>query len=1040
MKEIVLLPLGDQSHIDKILDHLGDLVDSGREQDFALLLPTSQLLHAYRNRLVRTASRRLNLTTFDDMVAEAVLRANTQTIEMNAQTANALMAYILTEMSSELSSLSQYTDSRGVARELVRTVGQLRRANITTSNLAAAMESRGYDVILSDLLKVWERYITLMNTHGLADIETRYQLAADNLNSVQWLKAVREFHICWFFDFEPMQLNILARLADWGADLTIWLPFAHSAHEAYIQKTLDSLCALGYRTRQEPGTSRGYLCENLFRIPYVPAELPEVRGLAAPGVLKELDLVARKIKKLSAQGISAQEICLVVPDQQKYLPQIRRHFRECEISVSMPLVMKLAAVPWLREIMAIWRASAAGWAKENLLETAGCVYIRAHLPQGYDSDAVAWTIHSLGRQYKGEQWLTAVDQEIARLSSRAQSDCMSREGLEKLALYQLARSGLEAWICGIGGMLKNPLQPRDHCAIIERLLEDNADRIYPQGNCDEDVRDRAARPAVLAILKDFLACSELLGQKEEIGARGFLEVFQPWLTVDLALERHSPKSVNVISPAQIRGLSYRYVFVLGMNQGAFPRPVREHWLLTRISQLPGMEKALGSELAQERIFFHACAAASEEGLILSRQLPGPDQDAEASAFWREVDALSAGGIPEEKLSCGDLLPELTPAGIAGRPQLIRRLIYDIARGNKPSLPFAEWLGHQFDYQFMAETSRTEQRRESSEPPDNMDGILSASSFPVLEDRFGQAAYSISRLEQYARCPFSFFARYCLGLEAAPQDAGDYSPLDRGTLLHWLLEKYYTKSPAESETRVVLEALARDWIEEHGKDPEDILWSLRARDAVELILSLLEADRSWQKRANLRPVLHEASFGLPGSAVGTVRPGGGKVSFQGKIDRIDIREEGGETWAVVYDYKTSRGISQKDIMAGKSLQIPVYLAAAPLLLKDMGFTNIRVMGGGYYEIRAARLAGGIWNKAFTEAVGSKLGALEDHDFLELEHTLARVSQQLHEGIISGRYVPNPDSSACKWCEYSGCCRYDKNRFRLKNGREEDAAEF
>ena len=43
----------------------------------------------------------------------------------------------------------------------------------------------------------------------------------------------------------------------------------------------------------------------------------------------------------------------------------------------------------------------------------------------------------------------------------------------------------------------------------------------------------------------------------------------------------------------------------------------------------------------------------------------------------------------------------------------------------------------------------------------------------------EAVYSISRLEQYARCPFSFFARYCLELEPALQDVPDYSALERG---------------------------------------------------------------------------------------------------------------------------------------------------------------------------------------------------------------------------------------------------------------------
>ncbi len=259
-------------------------------------------------------------------------------------------------------------------------------------------------------------------------------------------------------------------------------------------------------------------------------------------------------------------------------------------------------------------------------------------------------------------------------------------------------------------------------------------------------------------------------------------------------------------------------------------------------------------------------------------------------------------------------------------------------------------------------------------------------------------------------------------------------------MHWLLERFYqggfigrADADRPETIRQPLAALTRQWLEQAGCDPDELMWRLRGRDAVNMVAALVETDLAWLQRTGLKPVLFEASFGLPGSAAGTVSPGE-DMYFHGKIDRIDILERDGETWAVVYDYKTSREVTRSKILAGKSLQIPVYLTAVSPLLEKQGYRDVRVMGGGYYVIKKAKLAGGIWNKEFTSLVKSGLGSLEQAEFEDLEQTLAKVSKEQHEAILAGNFVPDPDGDACKWCDFARCCRYDKYRLKLKTGGE------
>ena len=66
--------------------------------------------------------------------------------------------------------------------------------------------------LLGDVLRVWEEYLAFMHSRGAADLEEQYLLAAPHLAEIPWLKEVRELHLCWFFDFEPLQMNILDNL------------------------------------------------------------------------------------------------------------------------------------------------------------------------------------------------------------------------------------------------------------------------------------------------------------------------------------------------------------------------------------------------------------------------------------------------------------------------------------------------------------------------------------------------------------------------------------------------------------------------------------------------------------------------------------------------------------------------------------------------------------------------------------------------------------------------------------------------------------
>lgn len=1024
MHQVILAPFGDQGQMNELLAQLAQLVEEGREEQFAMILPSRQLLHTYRHRLVRKASRCLNLTTFDELVTASLTNSEQKITGINGRLAAAIIKDILAAEAANLSMLG-VGDPGEMAVEIVYALGQLRRAKAVPADL-------GQESVMVDLARVWEEYQAFLRARALADIEEQYALAADLLPGVPWLQRLKQLHFCWFSDFEPLQLDLLAALCRLVPAVTIWLPFAHPAHEGYLRETLSALQALGFALERREEGERSELTASLFCLPSRPVAFPPVKGMAAPRLRQELELVAGEIKRLAASGAQGEEICLVVPEWERYLPQLQRVFAEQGIALSVPQSIKLTAVPWVREVIKIWQAAAGGWHREDLRRVTGLVYITHHLPGDYDGDAAAWMLEVLKNDSAGEEWLAALAGEKKRLSSQLASQEQGWDsGIgEALARCERAGKAVASWL-DLGHLLSGKRSRIEQVGLLREILQSNKDRLYPPGNSPPARRDRKAWTLFAVCLEEYLACAGLLGWDKPISCGQFIREITPWLERELVLESSRPGGVGVLIPSQMRGMSFPWVFILGLNQGALPCPGVEHWLADRA---PGAGRNLERELARQKIFFHGAVAAAATGLYLSRQLPGIDEGAEISPYWREVEAVTE-TLPCQNLSSADLLPP--PAHVTSKNRLGQRLAFDLARGQQPPAPTLAWFVGGENYPDLLLASGAIQRRESAQPADNLDGAL-ATSAEALQRRFGRAVYSISRLEQYYRCPFAFFARFCLGLAPDPRYQEEYSPLEKGTFLHWLLERFYREGHIDSadigqpqSITGPLERLARRWLEKEGRNPEALYWQLRCREAVKMVAAIVEIDLDWQQRTGLRPVLFEASFGLPGSSLGEVSPGEG-VSFRGRIDRIDVLKRDGETWAVVYDYKTSQEVTRAKILSGQSLQIPVYLTAAAPLLAQLGYPRVRVVGGGYYVLRQAKLAGGIWDKEFTTLAGSNLASLTRDEFEELQGTLAKTAKKWHQAILAGEFTPDPNEDACRWCEFSRCCRYDKYRFQLKGG--------
>ena len=217
----------------------------------------------------------------------------------------------------------------------------------------------------------------------------------------------------------------------------------------------------------------------------------------------------------------------------------------------------------------------------------------------------------------------------------------------------------------------------------------------------------------------------------------------------------------------------------------------------------------------------------------------------------------------------------------------------------------------------------------------------------LSPGFAEAIYgpvlhtSVSRLEEFAQCPFRFFVRS--GLRAEERRIFELDARERGSFQHEILKKFHDDVTGQGKRwRDLTPAEARECIgtiaaglAPHYRDGlmrADDQGRFTARMLTKSLQDFVETLVTWMREQyEFDPVVAELEFGFGsgGAPAWEMNLGAGhKLALRGRIDRLDLwRETGGSAWYVVMDYKSGRQkLDPVLVEHGVQLQLLGYLAA------------------------------------------------------------------------------------------------------------------
>jgi ATP-dependent helicase/nuclease subunit B len=399
------------------------------------------------------------------------------------------------------------------------------------------------------------------------------------------------------------------------------------------------------------------------------------------------------------------------------------------------------------------------------------------------------------------------------------------------------------------------------------------------------------------------------------------------------------------------GGDFDVVYVLGLTEGAFPPRSRDDPVLPdrdREVAAPDTVSRRVLRRAEERRDHLAALAAAPERVL---SFPRADTRAQRRRLPARWLLESAGALAGRTLGAEELLA-LRPApwlhvvpsfeaglGAPGEPGSVTE--YDLRHLREWREGARPLAGHPLvaaDPGLRAGVAAIDARRSPRFTP--FDGLVGPT--PALRPS-ADHPLSPTSLEDWARCPFRYLLGRVLRLREIerPEDTETISPLERGSLVHAVLEEFIDSAdprtsptqPWSSAERELLLAITErhcDAAEADGVTGRPLRWRLERRRILRELATVLDSDEDVRAELGVVPASggREVGFGWSGTEPLVVTlPDGRAVAFRGRIDRVDRSTDGTRT--VVFDYKTGgapRDNPRDELRAGRRLQLPVYALA------------------------------------------------------------------------------------------------------------------
>lgn len=355
--------------------------------------------------------------------------------------------------------------------------------------------------------------------------------------------------------------------------------------------------------------------------------------------------------------------------------------------------------------------------------------------------------------------------------------------------------------------------------------------------------------------------------------------------------------------------------------------------------------------------------------------------------------------------------------------------------------------------------------------------------------------SVSRLEQYRRCPFSYYLQY--GLKIKPKEKLKIRSFDTGSFMHETIDTFFKHTNEEKialseiEEQDIFDIVSKI-IDEKLESSKNYMF--KATVKYKILVNRLKRIVSKAIKYIIQTIIY-SDFSIKGSEVEFDRKGeykpiiieledGKKIEITGKIDRIDIAKQEDGNYLRIIDYKSSsKNIDLNEVYAGLQIQLLTYIDAVckeedlipagifyfslleQMIKADKKITeeeieelirkNFKMKGLIVADVKIIKMNDNSLTTGTSKLVPaaiSKSGEIiekwtngvkqEEFELLQkyIYKTIKDISLEIFNGNIDLRPYNKDGKTPCEYCEYKSICAFDsrkkENRYNYINKYSKD----
>ncbi|MFQ5849034.1 MAG: PD-(D/E)XK nuclease family protein [Candidatus Binatia bacterium] len=922
----------------------------------------------------------------------------------------------------------------------------------------------------SDLFVLFHTFLSCCKEWGIRDYSDLDIMVMEQVHSSKFLNQFSQIFYYGFYDLTQVQADLFHSVAR-RYPTTLLFPlvqdhpgwsFAQRFYERYVQGLAGNrsqLCSLA----DDSQAGRGPIHSRT-----VPIFVNEPDGLHSPpladlrctilscfGARDEVVTVAKEILRLVLdEGIAFHEIGVVARDLEPYVPSIKEVFPEHCIPVTTSAQEPLVQFPLVKTVLCLINLASRDYVRSHFIDLTSSPFfnIPPFRTDGITPRPDLWDLitRRLGITKGLGDW-HRLERHLNRCLTLAQSE--DDDGDSRTLTVSAGQLRI---LWGLFTELQRDLSAlpieaswsehvRSWKVLLQKYLGISDARETHARSKEEQIRD-----AILNTL-DGLAGLDAINPK--VRSDHFIQTYQHWLErFSVPLLDWNVPGVAILDAMAARGVPFRALFVLGLNEGMFPRIIREDPFLRddprRILQTV-LGYKVGEKLAafdEERLLFTLLVGAARERLYCFYQRS--DETGRAlTPSWYLTELRRA--LDGERTNT-PLRETTVPRGIMEKREVEpftrneflppQELAVRMSLESQDPTPVVELLS--FPTPLYKRGRQALGAIENSRGPlSHYDGVTG----PLLHywNELRRNGLSPTALELYALCPFKFFARSILDLNRwkRPEEMPSLGAAEMGLLCHTILKSffqelndqgYFDEQRFKLDLREVLENSARKaYFDYELEQPVGypIAWEVLQEELTGMLAQAVAQDLQELSESGYRPVALEIDIqdSLQWDGGANLNP----LSIRGRLDRIDFHLQETRYRVVDYKFRMGKNRSPKETnlllsaLRGQRLQPPFYVLLAKRFAKQHTESNVGPIAVASFYFLAPKWGNGpLVVSTFPE------NGWEGQPGEQLKQTIAR----LIEGVNQGRFFIHP-GDYCKHCEVSEVCR--KNHYPTRWRAENDS---